>query len=47
MEQRISLKFSANATGARRQTRRLLVSASAEEAVLGPNSARNTVSHME
>ena len=48
MEQRISLKFSANAAGARRSTRRLMVSASAEDNVLdGPNSARNTVSHVE
>ena len=49
MEQRISLKFPSNAPGAaRKQTRRLVMSASAEEAVLGgPNSARNTVNHLE
>ena len=42
------MKFTANAAGARRSTRRLMVSESADEAVIGaPNSARNTVSHVE
>lgn len=46
MEQRISLKFSANQASNARRSRRLLVSASAEDAIFGPISARFAASHV-
>ena len=49
LEQRISVKFTANTAGSRRVSRRLMVSASAEDATSfgAPNSARNTIIHFE